>query len=246
MKSLPSKLLGKIPVRCHCCCCILLLLLLLVEHSAAFSSPSLTIRLQRVQVNVKDTLHDETAPSSSSSPFVIREVREKDLVAASNILADSFNENANDNFFSQLSQRMERMNTYLSLKSRFETFRYAERSGALQCMLVGCSTLNDDDDEIIAFCEVDNRAPGGEINPAPRPYISNLAVEEGFRRRGSAMALVSESEDIVRGWGKPRLHLRVKKDNDGAKAMYCRCGYDVESSYDNADGETTLLMGKTL
>jgi ribosomal protein S18 acetylase RimI-like enzyme len=196
-----------------------------------------------------DTCDGDEGNDVAQSPptsFVIREAQEQDIGAAANILADAFSTKGGKkpNFF---AQRIERMDTYLTLKSRFETFRYAERSGALQCMLVACSTQ--DDNKIVAFCEVDNRPPGGEINPAPRPYISNLAVQDSFRRMGVATALVGESEDIVRSWGEPRLHLRVDNANGAAQAMYQdRCGYsEIESRrVSTANGETMLLLGKSV
>lgn len=174
--------------------------------------------------------------------FMIREAEEQDLGAASIILADSFSINLNF-----LTKRVERMNTYLTLKSRFETFRYAERSGALQCMLVAYASAGNN--EIVGFCEVDNRPPGGEINPAPRPYISNLAVRNDFRRMGVATDLVGRSEEIVRVWGEKSLHLCVKQTNAAAKAMYQdRCKYiEIPSRrHTNSKGEIFLLLGKTL
>jgi ribosomal protein S18 acetylase RimI-like enzyme len=185
---------------------------------------------------ISDNIDNEDVPL-----FVIREVQENDLGAAANILADAFSKDLNF-----IAQRVERMNTYLSLKSRFETFRYAERSGALQCMLVAVD--RETQTTIMGVCEVDNRPPGGEINPAPRPYISNLAVHNEFRRKGAATALVLESENIVRGsWGKPRLHLRVEKDNAAAQAMYERCGYSEQGiTEDTISTRTSLLLAKTL
>lgn len=203
-------------------------------------------RRVRLCVSAKDDGNegnDDVVPS-----FFIREAQEQDLGAVANILADIFFDfNKKPNF---IAERVIRMNGYLDLKSRFETFRYAERSGALQCMLVACCN-EEEEEEVVAFCEVDNRPPGGEINPAPRPYISNLAVQDSFRRRGVATALVRESEDIVRNsWGEPRLHLRVEQDNLAAKALYQEgCGYaemDESKRVASANGETVLLLGKKL
>jgi ribosomal protein S18 acetylase RimI-like enzyme len=235
------------------------------EVAAFFRPSSVTLRAETTKGNSLTLLGSDTAIAQSSRirnsnsimakatssdnidnedvpPFVIQEVQAKNLGAAANILADAFSEDLNF-----IAQRVERMNTYLSLKSRFETFRYAERSGALQCMLVAVD--RETQTIIMGFCEVDNRPPGGEINPAPRPYISNLAVLNAFRRKGAATALVLESENIVRGsWGKPRLHLRVEKDNAAARAMYERCGYSEQGVTEDTiiSTRTSLLLAKTL
>jgi ribosomal protein S18 acetylase RimI-like enzyme len=195
-------------------------------------------------IMAKAASHHSEDDSSLPLPFVIREVQEDDLGAAANILADAFSSDKKLNF---IAQRVERMDTYFNLKSRFETFRYAERSGALQCMLVAVTGTTTDQPTIIGVCEVDNRPPGGEINPAPRPYISNLAVMSEFRRKGAATALVLQSEDIVReSWGKPRLHLRVEKDNAAARAMYEQCGYSEQLMTEDETRVTAMLLAKTL
>ena len=200
-----------------------------------------------------------SSPESSSQSFLIREIREDDIVVAAKILADSFLEDSGGNFLNYFTKKLERMDIYLALKSRFETFRYADRSGSLQCLLVAyycddTTMVIDGDgnggggkDVVIAICEVDNRPPGDEINPAPRPYISNLAVDTKFRRMGTATALIKKSEDIVRGWDKPRLHLQVFDDNVAAKEMYTqKCGYTIQSKRINAKSETILLLGKDI
>jgi ribosomal protein S18 acetylase RimI-like enzyme len=200
-----------------------------------------------------------SSPESSSQSFLIREIREDDIVVAAKILADSFLKDSGGSFLNFFTKKLERMDIYLSLKSRFETFRFADRSGSLQCILVAyyCDKImvTDDDDNgdgdgkevVIAICEVDNRPPGDEIDPAPRPYISNLAVDTKFRRMGTATALIKKSEDIVRGWDKPRLHLQVYDDNVAAKEMYTqKCGYEIQSTRMNAKKETILLLGKDI
>ena len=187
----------------------------------------------------------EVDEDNQSIEFDIREIQTKDLGAAATILADAFAP-PNLNF---MAQRMERMNTYLSLTSRFETFRYAERSGALQCMLVATTHSM----VVVGLMEVDNRPPGGERNPPPRPYISNLAVARNVRRQGIATALLSAGERIVReDWKLPQLHLRVARDNEGARALYKGCGYSIVEDERQAvttgreDGTTTgMSIGST-
>ena len=93
---------------------------------------------RRSRICAQSTPDSVDAPPSSLV-FFTREAREEDLVAAANLLAEDYlDEGAN--FF---ARRIERMNTYLSVKSRFETFRYADRSGALQSMLVACQRASD-------------------------------------------------------------------------------------------------------
>jgi len=223
--------------------------------------PVSTTFSQRLLCEKSDTIIDRSEDDSKYPPFVIREIREEDIGVVAKILADSFLEiSGRGNFFTKL---IERMDVYLSLKSRFETFRYSDRTGSLQCFLVACSCscscgdntmviagdgTNDDDEEIvIAICEIDNRPPGVEIDSAPRPFVSNLAVDAKFRRRGVATALVKKSENIVRGWDKPRLYLQVYDDNFAAKEVYTqKCGFEIQLNKMNAKKETILLLGKDL
>ena len=199
------------------------------------------------------------AAAGPPSPFVIREMGSEDLGAAANVLADSFpgtdGGGGGGGGRGWLSRKVERVNSYLALRSRHETFRYADRTGSLRSALVACQTS---DGRVVGVCEVDDSAPpGDEIAPAPRPYVANLAVDADCRRMGLATALLEEVEEIVRGWGggrRERLHLRVREDNVAAREMYVRNGY--EEIIDGADGSAPssprgegrgiLLMGKEL
>mmetsp|Transcript_18873 Transcript_18873/g.21623 ORF Transcript_18873/g.21623 Transcript_18873/m.21623 type:complete len:281 (+) Transcript_18873:69-911(+) len=207
--------------------------------------------------NDESILEQDNQNQNDYPPFIIREAKEKDLPTLSVILTDSFFKEKT-NFF---TYPIERLNTYLALQGRFQTFRYAERSGARYRMMVACSQgrRNENDNNVqekeattmLGCCEVDDSKPQGEINAAPRPYMSNLAVDENFRRNGVAKALITHCERIVQDdWGKSLLHLRLYDDNYAGKKLYGDCGYYEASpsttSITDKDGKTFSLLKKTL
>lgn len=58
-----------------------------------------------------------------------------------------------------------------------------------------------------------------------QPYISNLAVHPGWRRRGIARELLIGAEGIVHAWGHGLLHLHVLESNGPARSLYHGLGY---------------------
>jgi ribosomal protein S18 acetylase RimI-like enzyme len=70
---------------------------------------------------------------------------------------------------------------------------------------------------------------GGRASPTPRNdsfYIDALATDPEFRRRGAASALLDEAERQARAHGLPAVSLDTTMNNDGARALYARAGYD--------------------
>ena len=61
-------------------------------------------------------------------------------------------------------------------------------------------------------------------------YISNVAVDRRFRRRGVARKLLQASEGVSRSWGLSNLSLHVMADNAAARQLYGQAGYTVADS----------------
>ena len=234
--------------------------------------------------NNSNTIDDHTSSirrssnNNSDGGFKIRELREEDLGVVSTILADSFliqDTDATSSFsvagvWNSFTNYIEKMDVGLALKSRYETFKFADRSSdgnsLQQCFLVAYTSnnksntnhnnnKNDNETEtIVGICEVDNRPPREESDPAPRPYISSLAVARKYRRNGVATALITKSEAMVRTRflrteAEPLqyLYLQVLADNVAAKDLYLqKCGYTLVSQKLNAKKETLLLLSKDL
>lgn len=64
-------------------------------------------------------------------------------------------------------------------------------------------------------------------------YISNLAVEQGFRRQGVATALLQSCEHIAQRWQVDELRLHVMADNLAAQALYRKAGFQTVQAEDS-------------
>jgi ribosomal protein S18 acetylase RimI-like enzyme len=61
-----------------------------------------------------------------------------------------------------------------------------------------------------------------------RGWIYHLAVDEAYRRRGIATALMRAAESELVRRGCPKVNLQVTGDNSSVVALYERFGYTVE------------------
>lgn len=72
---------------------------------------------------------------------------------------------------------------------------------------------------------------GGDYRFAWRPYVTSLAVQPTWRRRGVASLLMSSAEGVVVSWEcEPEVMLEVEANNDVALKFYRRNGYRVMDS----------------
>jgi ribosomal protein S18 acetylase RimI-like enzyme len=104
---------------------------------------------------------------------------------------------------------------------------------------------NSDESAIVGFCDIDARPLKSTWQQQsatynPRPYLSDLAVDIRFRRRGIARALIHACEEKAFRLGFDYLYLRVKFDNEPAILMYAEMGYDIMMD-DEATDDTILL-----
>jgi ribosomal protein S18 acetylase RimI-like enzyme len=70
---------------------------------------------------------------------------------------------------------------------------------------------------------------GGRATPKPRDdslYIDALATDPALRRRGAAQALLDQAEAEARARSLPAVTLDTTMDNDAARALYARAGFD--------------------
>ena len=83
------------------------------------------------------------------------------------------------------------------------------------------------------------------------PYISNLAVKSSYRRRGIATGLLSRCEKVALSWGYDAIQLHVLDQNQQAKQLYLKCGFQIIAREPHWNGffnpsAVRLLMRKKL
>jgi len=173
----------------------------------------------------------------------VRPARPEDLEAVSAILVEGFR----SKFEAAFRGRMDRAGRIVARTLQAEMRRglpglyVAERAGRV----VGTLSLRRREDPEVAswaatlvlFQElglwgglramfylslVDQPVGGREV------YVSDVAVEEAFRRQGVARALLHHAEKVARLWGKEALVLDVSAGNEAARRLYRSLGYTEE------------------
>ncbi|NJM46283.1 MAG: GNAT family N-acetyltransferase [Alkalinema sp. RU_4_3] len=59
------------------------------------------------------------------------------------------------------------------------------------------------------------------------PYLANLAVEQSSRRRSVARQLMATCEQQAQAWGYGQIYLTVMADNQAARSLYGKAGYEI-------------------
>jgi ribosomal protein S18 acetylase RimI-like enzyme len=59
------------------------------------------------------------------------------------------------------------------------------------------------------------------------PYLANLAVEIGHRRRSVAQQLMLTCEHQAEAWGYGQIYLTVMANNQAARSLYVKAGYEI-------------------
>ena len=162
-----------------------------------------------------------------------------DMGKASKILAEGFYKHKSNFIVYQL----EKLETFLSLESCFP------KPNSFHEILVACDNHNG---EVLGMVEVDARKET-KGRGQDGPYMCNLAVDEGHKRKGIASALVRDGEEKVQAWHSATdgnipnsLYLKVRQSNEAAVLMYDQLGYRSYMQEADIKGEVVLVMRKSL
>ncbi|MFQ3680062.1 MAG: GNAT family N-acetyltransferase [Pseudanabaenaceae cyanobacterium] len=83
-------------------------------------------------------------------------------------------------------------------------------------------------------------------SPPPHPYLANLAIAAEHRRLGYARRLLQRCEELARQAGASTLHLHVLENNEPARRLYARQGFQLMGSPSGWCPPRRLLLRKVL
>lgn len=154
--------------------------------------------------------------------FNIRAVKQTDLIELVDVLASSFHPQTGLSrwFFPLL-----RLSIYEDFRQRLRS----SHSPDYTCLVAVAS--GETQPKVLGTVEVALRPTYFLlISNHPHPYLSNLAVNEDYRRQGIAQNLLLACERIVVEKGYHDLYLHVLDSNYPAKQLYLKAGYRVQST----------------
>lgn len=186
---------------------------------------------------------------SGSSPLKIRAAKTEDLSYLAEILANSFHSRGGiAGWFYPLF----RLGIYEDLRHRlqFSSSRYVCLVGIYKELDLGehqdqlwIEQEVKERDCVVGTVEMSLRShnPWQFYGSSTYPYLSNVAVQSSYRRRGVARQLLLACEQIALNWGYQDLYLHVLENNHKARGLYSQLGYRLHQVDSNW---ACFLLGK--
>lgn len=171
----------------------------------------------------------QDAVAAGASHFTVRTAQVQDLTTLAEILTDSFHPRTG---LMRWAYPMLKLGIYEDLRNRLRS-----NSPHYVCLVAVAdgSTVTDSGDVLAGTVEIALRSgPSWQSHTIQYPYISNLAVRKSCRRRGVAKQLLLACERTSLEWGFQDLYLHVLENNQQARQLYLKAGYElreVEPNY---------------
>lgn len=190
------------------------------------------------------SLSPETSKINQFNPqeFTIRAARQKDLSGLAEVLVYGFYQFPQ--FLSWLYPPL-KLSIYEDLRNRLRA------CPPNYCCLVASLVPPGKQPIIVGTVEMSLRYTSFWSSNSQYPYISNLAVDRCYRRRGIAQKLLASCEQIALEWGYQETRLHVLEENYPAKQLYFQRGYQIYQQEDSwhkllFNSSQRLLLSKQL
>jgi ribosomal protein S18 acetylase RimI-like enzyme len=171
---------------------------------------------------VQTDSHLPSQPASAEPPVQIRPANLHDVDRLTDVLTASFYD---ADGWRQLVYPFIRLGIQEDLRQRLRA--NSPRYTCLAALLTSAGEAN-----LAGTIEIALRSPWPWQGDR-HGYISNLAVGQGFRRRGVATALLKSCEQVARQWQIEELRLHVMEDNPAARALYRDAGFSTLQAEDS-------------
>ncbi|MBE9229607.1 GNAT family N-acetyltransferase, partial [Phormidium sp. LEGE 05292] len=193
---------------------------------------------------------------SGSFPIQIRAAKPEDISYVAEILANSFHSRGGIagwfyplfrlGIYEDLRHRLQSSSPrYVCLVGIYKDSRLGDRQDQLWVDLEvrGKTVAAEESDCVVGTVEMALRStnPWQFYSSAGYPYLSNLAVQSEYRRRGVARQLLLACEQIALNWGYQDLYLHVLENNHKARGLYSQLGYRL---YQVDSNWACLFLGK--
>ncbi len=167
-----------------------------------------------------------SAAHQASQQFQIRAATATDLTGISQIIAESFHSQTG---FWGWAFPLLRLGIYEDFRNRLLS------PAPHHICLVAIDTTITGANNLVGTVELGLRFHNSwKQDGRSFPYLSNLAVDEKYRRNGVASKLLLSCEKLCHEWGFKDLYLHVLEDNYQARQLYFKLGYrmhKVESNW---------------
>jgi ribosomal protein S18 acetylase RimI-like enzyme len=158
---------------------------------------------------------------SMTRTLKVRPLQSADVAKAADVISSSFQIGS---AFGSWFQPLFKMGIYEDLRNRL-TVTAAEQ---IVCLV---ATLDSRPTDVLGTIEISARSPLYNRAMTKRyVYISNLAVDNNYRRLGIGRELVQQCESIAKNWGFTDIYLHVMANNLAGKQLYLNLGFEVLGS----------------
>ncbi|XP_010438511.1 PREDICTED: uncharacterized protein LOC104722104 [Camelina sativa] len=215
----------------------------------SLSSPSSRFRFHPAASHV-------CAPAIDKSTFVISEsVSEDELWAAACLRVRTFNEFNPSAYNIQDHRRYLAEREFEALKERTSgkregftrvacinaTLPLSQLSSSSEDLCSACKFSDGIEDRVVVGSldlnqcrwlpdEIAGTKPEGIGVDFSRAYVINVCVAKELHRNGVGYKLIEKSKEVGREWGITDMYVHVTVDNEAAKRLYMKSGFEQETS----------------
>jgi ribosomal protein S18 acetylase RimI-like enzyme len=194
---------------------------MLLDFYRPVDTPSYQPPFPRVTTTGGNGQRPEQFYAGMTNTLKVRPLQSADVAKAAEVISNSFKIGA---AFGGWFRPLFKIGIHEDLRNRLDV----QAPDQAVCLV---ATVGAQKTEVVGTIEISARSPLYNPSLIKRyVYISNLAVDNDYRRLGIGRELVEQCESIARDWGFTDIYLHVMANNLPGQHLYLRLGFEVLSS----------------